>query len=203
MSTNLCHERGCYVVESAPTHLHTQKSLTLVLRRGGGWLKLPCDFLNNFSWQPKVTKLLFVIYTNPITHRFTNIHRNLGVSCRYGELSKALVEGEGWWNSMILILTITKIFDKIYACYLICRLEKALPCLFCQISHKELHVSTIFCQKSTFAYSLCKLSVIVNISKISRARFHYYVIQRRMVLFWYRWKEETHSYTLISNIRGV
>ena len=34
------------------------------------------------------------------------------------------------------------------------------------------HVSTIFSQKSIFAYSLCVLSVIVNISKISRARLH-------------------------------
>ena len=31
----------------------------------------------------------------------------------------------------------------------------------------------VFSQKSTFAYSLCIFSVIVNISKISRARLHY------------------------------
>ena len=40
---------------------------------------------------------------------------------------------------------------------------------------------------------------IVNMSKISRACLHYDVIvtDSRPYFYWYQWKEESHSYTLV------
>ena len=105
---------------------------------------------------------------------------------------------------MILILPITKIFDKIYACNLVCGLELAFSYLFWQKSRENRMFLHFFSQKSIFAYSLCILSVIVNISKILRVRFHYDVIVTSYedggYFPWYQWKEETHSYTLVANI---
>ena len=95
---------------------------------------------------------------------------------------------------MILILPITKMFDKIYACSWVCGLKFiAFPCLFCQNSRKNSmrHVLTIFSQKSILTYSLCILSMIEN---ISRARLHYDVIVMSYEdgwYFWYQWKEKT------------
>ena len=86
---------------------------------------------------------------------------------------------------MIFILPITKIFDKIYACNLVCRLELAFPYLFCQKSHENRMFLRSFGQKSIFAYILCILSVIVNIAKISRARLHYDVIATSYEGGWY------------------
>ena len=49
------------------------------------------------------------------------------------------------------------------------------------------------------------MSVIVNISKNFKDAItlwrHRNVIRRRVVLFWCQWKNETHSYTLVANIR--
>ena len=38
---------------------------------------------------------------------------------------------------MILVLPVTKIFDKIYACIVVCGLELAFPFLFYQKSRKN------------------------------------------------------------------
>ena len=57
----------------------------------------------------------------------TNPNNAVG-AVRVGEA----VVGRGRGNSRILILPITKMFDKKYACNLVCRLELAIPCLFCQ-----------------------------------------------------------------------
>ena len=57
--------------------------LTLVLRKlpkGGGVVANPWDFFPDYFFgQPKVTKRLYVIYTNLITHLFTKINPYLGV----------------------------------------------------------------------------------------------------------------------------
>ena len=69
---------SCY--HSLPKHSKLPQSdftLTLVCQRGV--VATPCDLLTTFE-QLKVAKWLCVIYTNPTTHRFTNMHRNLGVS---------------------------------------------------------------------------------------------------------------------------
>ena len=57
-----------------------------------------------------------------------------------------------------------------------------------------------------FAYSLCIFSVIVNeyfqtFDDALTLWHHSDVIRRRVVLFLYQWKEETHSYTLVATIR--
>ena len=90
-------------------------SLTLVLRMGRGCCNRTC--------QTAICNLYL-----PYKHLFTNMHRNLGVSYGWGggSLQSCLVEVGGAWNSMILILTITKIFDMVYscnACKLVCWLE--------------------------------------------------------------------------------
>ena len=54
----------------------------------------------------------------------------------------------------------------------ICGLEISFPFLI-SYNPVKLHISTIFIPISTFTYFLCILSVIVNISKISRAQLHY------------------------------
>ena len=74
----------------------------------GGWLQPPvfflkiCLFVCGFFFFLCVLFCFFkqmnwlcVIYT-PIVHRFTNMHRNLGVSYGWGESSKSLVRGRGW-----------------------------------------------------------------------------------------------------------
>ena len=56
-----------------------------------------------------------------------------------------------------------------------------------------------FRQKSIFAYSLCVLSVTVNIAKISKARLHYDVIVMSYEDGWYLFgiKEKRRSIAII------
>ena len=101
---------------------------------------------------------------------------------------------------MIFILPIAKIFDKIYAYNLVCRLEVAFPCLFCQKLRENRMFLRFFSQKLIFAYSLCIFSIIMF--KILRSRLHYDVIVSNMQTdgIWYQWKKkkkETHSYTAL------
>ena len=63
----------------------------------------------------------------------------------------------------------------------------ATPVIFSNNLFRQLKVA-----KSIFAYSLCILSMIVNIAKISRAHLHYDV---RVT------SEEIHSFILVVNIR--
>ena len=107
---------------------------------------------------------------------------------------------------MILILPITKVFDKIFACNLVCGLELAFPYFFCQTSLDNCMFLRYFSQKSIFAFSLCILSMIVNIAKMSWARLHNDVLVTSYEdgWFWYQWKEETHSYNCIgSKCNGI
>ena len=59
-----------------------------------------------------------------------------------------------------------------------------------------------FSRKSIFAYILC----IFNMFEIFRSRLHYDVIVTSYAggwyLFWYQWKEDTHSYTVVAN-KGI
>ena len=91
----------------------------------------PLTFPRQIFVQLKVAKRLCVIYTNPLTHLFTKLIEIWGYRMGRGESSKLSVEGRGW-NSMILILPIIKIFDKIYASNLECRFELAFSYLFCR-----------------------------------------------------------------------
>ena len=94
-----------------------------------------------------------------------------------------------WWSSMILSLPVIKIFYKIYACNLVCRLELhvAFPYIICQKKKKKsLKVGCFYNfqpkskqinkQKSAFAYSLCTLPFHLNISIILSECLHYDVI---------------------------
>ena len=137
--------------------IHTYLVLTTIVLRRRGWLRPPLWFLTTFL--ATEAKRLYVIYTNSITHRIICIEI---WGCRMVRRSRQSRwwEGGGWWNSMIPLYSISLLI---------------LP----KIPWKS-NVSTIFCHKLIFAYSLCILSVLVNISKISRAR-----VRRRMVLFWY------------------
>ena len=96
----------------------------------------------------------------------------------------------GWWNSMILILPKTKIFDKIYACNVVCVLELALPYLL----HQNLHQNCDFCL--FFVY-------ILNMFTILRTRLHCDVKVTSYVdgcyLFWYQCELEE-TYTLVANM---
>ena len=123
-----------------------------------GYCNLLWFFPNNFLGQPKVAKRVYFIYTNPITHLFTKVNRNLRVPYGYWELSKLSV-GEGWWNSMILILPIIKIFDKKYAYNLVCRLELAFLYLFCQTFCENRMFLRFLAEKSIFVYSLCIFAI--------------------------------------------
>ena len=117
---------------------------------------------------------------------------NLGVSYGQGESSKSLVEGE-WWNSLILILPITKIFDKIYACNLACGLELVFPYLFCHKNPWKLHVSTIFLAKNRFLPILCVYCQLF-LKFRGRAFFHFDIIVTSYEDGWY---------FLVSMERGV
>ena len=101
---------------------------------------------------------------------------------------------------MILNLPITKIFNKIYACNLVCKLELAFHYLSCRKYREYLHVPAIFQPKNTFCL------FFVYIFKILRSCLHYDVIMTSYdadgwYLFWYQWKKETHSFTVVANIR--
>ena len=94
--------------------------------KGRGWL-----FQTTFFGNRRLTKRLYVIYTNHMTHLFTTINRNLGVPYGQGKSSRFSVE-LGWWNFMIFILPITKIFDKIILCLwlgMYIRISISLPIL--------------------------------------------------------------------------
>ena len=80
----------------------------------------------------------------------------------------------------------TKIFDKIYACNLVCGSELAFHYLFCQNSRENCMLLR-FLSKNQFLpiLYLLILSAIVNISKISRARLHYEVIVTSYEDGWY------------------
>ena len=112
-------------------------------------LQPPVIFPDNFFDQPKVAKRPFVIYTNPITPLLTKMYRNFGVPYGYGESSEFSMEGvdETPWFLFCL-----KIFDKVYTCNLVCRLELAFPYLFCQ--------KIVKIRKSIFCYTLCILSIV-------------------------------------------
>ena len=93
---------------------------------------------------------------------------------------------------MILILLISRIFDNIYACTLVCELELAFAYLFCHRFLKNRMFQWFFSQKSIFAYSLCILFSIMF--KLLRSLLHYDVIVTSYgngwYLFWYQWKTE-------------
>ena len=61
--------------------------------------------------------------------------------------------GGDWGNSMILILPV-KIFDKIYACNLVCRLELEFPCLFCRKLKQKIDFCLFFVQNVRVALTL-------------------------------------------------
>ena len=65
-----------------------------------------------------------------MTHRFSKYASKFGGVVWVGEVVKVVSRGEVV-KSMILILPITKIFDKIYTCNLLCGLELACYYLFC------------------------------------------------------------------------
>ena len=109
-----CMRRGDYTCSlMVPKHLiQSVCFLTLFLRRGEGGCSLVI-FPNNFFGQPKVAKRLTVIYTNPITHLFTKMNRNLGVPYGQGESSKFSEEGGGLVKLHDSYFAYNKIFDKI------------------------------------------------------------------------------------------
>ena len=85
---------------------------------------------------------------------------------------------------MILILSTTKIFDKVYACNMVCGLELAFPYLLCQNAHKNRMFLRFVSQKSIFAYYFVYIVSDCEVSKISRARLHYDVIVMSYVDGW-------------------
>ena len=170
-------------------------SLTLVLQRG---VATPCDFFF-------FLKRYYVSYTNPIYCIVSQICIEIWRCRMCRGVVKAFGRG-GCRNSMILILfyfyNISIWQDN--ACNLICGLELAFPYLFCQKARENRTLLyTIFQPKIDFSYSLCILSGIVNITRFSRAHFHYDVIVKTGGIFWCQWKEETHSYTLVVNMVNI
>ena len=119
----------------------TYEKLTLVLRI------LPMIF----SWQPfwgnrRLPKCNLKA-NSLITHLFTDMNLNLGVPYFVKVVRRG--GGGGSWNSRILILPITKIFDKIYAC------ELTFPNLLYRKFRENRMFLWFFSRKSIFAYSLC------------------------------------------------
>ena len=88
-----------------------------------------------------------------------------------------------------------------YACNLVCRLDLALSYVFCR-KFRENRMFLRFFSQNRF----CLFFVFIfNMLKILRLRLHYDTIVTSYAdgwyLFWYQWKEETHSYTVVANIR--
>ena len=85
-----------------------------------------------------------------------------GGSIWVGGVVKVFGRLGGWWNSMILIFgnnRITKIFDKIYACNLVRRLELTFPYVFYRKFHENRMFLRFFSRKLIFAYFLCIFSI--------------------------------------------
>ena len=137
------------------------------------------------------------LYTNPLTHIFTKMNRKGGGAVWVGGVIKVFGRG-GWWNSMSLTLPITKIFDKIYACNMVCRLELEFFYFFTQNSVK-IACFYDFLTENRFLPICCVYFQYVQHFEIALILWRRSdVIHRWMILIW---KEETHSYTLVANIR--
>ena len=164
----------------------------------GGSCKAPCDFFPTTFWASDLCNLY-----KPYNASIHNMHRNLGGVVWVGGVVKLIdrspsVGGWGLWNSMILTLPITKIFDKIYSCNLVCGLELAFPYLFYQKCGENcIFICFCFSRKSNFAYYLCIFWIYVwNFEGGLSLLCHSDVIRRPMIHFWYQYKEETHSYCI-------
>ena len=111
------------------------------------------------------------------------MHRNLG--CRMGGGVVKVVGSGGIGETPWFLFCLEKEYLTRYMLVTwVCGLELVIPYLFCQNSCENRKFLR-FLVKSRFLLTLCILSVIVNISKISREHLHYDVIVTSYEDEWY------------------
>ena len=116
------------------------------------------------------------------------------------------VEGVSETPRVLFWLAVTNIFEKVYACNLVCRLESSFLYLF--YPKKTVKIACFydfFIRKPIFFLFQAILYVHDEFSRNFEGALKYDVLvtsyQDGWYFRWYQWKEDTNSYTLVANTR--